>query len=110
MAVVAVVIAGCSTGEASDRERLEDAVLALADAGAPRRVPSAAHVDTVVCEPLATPSYACTVRYGEGTDIAIFPFCAELRDGAVYMNSAREGCDASSRGSSYHRATSEDFG
>jgi hypothetical protein len=110
MCVIAVVVAGCSTGEASERERLQEAIRELAEAGAPSRVPSAAPVDTVVCEPLTVPTYACTVTYGEGADVVLYPFCAELRRDAVYMNSSKEGCGPSSEGQSFKRSTRDDFG
>ena len=102
----------CSTGEASERERLEDAVRALAEAGTPHRIPEAAHVGEVVCERISTtPTYDCYVNYGEGTPpFAIKPFCAELRHGTVYMNTAREGCGPSSQGHLFRRAAPDDFG
>lgn len=106
MSVIALVIAGCSAGEASESDRLEGAVRELAEAGAPHRFPTSS-VDTVVCELIVTPSYECSVSYGDG---AVHPFCAELRDGTVYMSSTPEGCAASSRGQLYQRATSDDFG
>jgi hypothetical protein len=108
--VTALVIGGCSNEEASESDRLEDAIRELAEAGAPHRTPDAAPVDAVVCEPLVIPTYACEVHYGERGDIALFPFCAELRDDALYMNSEREGCGPSSRGHIFGHATADDFG
>ena len=69
-------------------------------------------VGEVVCEQISpTPTYDCYVNYGEGTPpFAILPFCAELRDGTVYMNSAREGCGPSSQGHLFQRAAPDDFG
>jgi hypothetical protein len=108
---VAVALMGCSTGEPPEEDRLEEAIRALAEAGTPNRIPEAAHVDEVVCEQIsATPTYDCSVHFGEGTPVAIFPFCAELRDGTVYINSVREGCGPSSQGYSFRRATPDDFG
>jgi hypothetical protein len=112
VAVAFVVVAlGCSTGARSEDERLEDAIRALAEAGAPNRVPEAEHVAEVVCEQIrSTPTYDCYINYGEGTPpFAIFPFCAELRDGTVYMNNTREGCGPSSEGYSFRRATPRSF-
>ncbi len=107
----AVALMGCSTGDRPEEDRLEDAIRALAEAGAPNRTPEAVHVDAVVCEPITTtPTYNCSVYFGEGTPVAIFPFCAELRDGTVYMRATREACGPSSQGYSFQRATPENFG
>lgn len=105
----ALVIGGCSKEQASESDRLEAAIRELAEAGAPHRTPDAAPVDAVVCKPLMIPTHACEVRYGERGD-TVFPFCAELRDDAVYMNSEKEGCGPSSRGHLFARATAGNFG
>ena len=109
MFLIALVLAGCSDEEAPQIQRLEDAIHALAEEALPGRVPSSARVDLVVCRPLTKPSYACEVHYGDSSGPTIQPFCAELRDGAVYMNSTREGCGPPTRGYSYTRATTDDF-
>lgn len=103
---VAVACLGCSAGAGSDEERLEAAIRALAESGAPNRLPEHEHVDEVVCEQIrSTPTYDCYVEYGKGIHVAIFPFCAEMRDGTVYINSERGGC-----GFSFRRATPRNFG
>jgi hypothetical protein len=108
MCVIAVAIVACSTGEASERERVEDAIRALAEEGAPKRTPSMAPVETVVCEPLTVPTYTCTVTFGDGSFTN--PFCAELREGAVYMRASKELCGPPSERQPFHRATANDFG
>lgn len=105
LAVIALVLAGCSAADASEKERLEDALRELAEAGAHQRSP-ASEVDSVVCEPLELPSYSCTVTWA---NLDLFPFCAELRNGTAYMASTKEGCTASSRGQRYTRATPDAF-
>jgi hypothetical protein len=107
VAVLALALAGCSGEKAPENDQLEGAIRELAEAAAPQRSPSSGDVETVLCRLLETPSYDCSLRWADGV---VRPFCAELRDGTVYMASSRDGCMASSRGQVYTRATVDDFG